>query len=548
MVFPLASHLGTNYCPTDEELPEIKALLIQPALRLKRVDDEIAVLQKAIDKLADERESLTTYLDGYNALLSPVRRLPLDVIQEIFLACTPTHRNCVMSALEAPVLLGRICSSWRSIALSTPRLWARLHVVEPGPPSFGSINPILVETTGSKSAAKAAQRLDQVKAWLGRSGQCPLSISLHSQSEGFISSPSFLQELISFSRRWQHVDFTLSPGTLNSISHLTEMDVPLLESVKLSHHYHSLSATLQLEHFRIFRAPRFSSFRLVGNNFVGRDIEAMPLRWNQLTVLEMTGSTWQSSVTSGIALRILRQCPELRICQLSVNDNELDLDGHAPGPIVELRSLLTFRLQSHVMESSLVGLLDRLSLPELRYFSLHASGAHGPLSLAEIFARWAQLERLEISGNTFSKSSLLDSIRNLPDTLKHLAIHDALQASSSPLDDDVLALLTEVSAPCPALETLLLNYCTNISDEALLLFITARMSSESKANLTCVRVTFQRSITLDILPSLQPFVSRGLDLSITHIPILVHEVESSPWQGLSDNALPDPWSPYFSQF
>ncbi|KAJ7764308.1 hypothetical protein B0H16DRAFT_1526680, partial [Mycena metata] len=429
--------------------------------------------------------SLTTYLNGYNALLSPIRRLPLDVMQEIFLACTSTHRNCVMSALEAPVLLGRICSSWRSIALSTPRLWARLHVVEPGSPSFGSINPILVETLGSKSAAKAAQRLDQVKA---------------------NSSPSPAAG---------NIDFTLSPGTLNSILHLTEMDVPLLESVKLSHHYHSLSATLQLEHFRIFRAPRFSSFRLVGNNFGGRDIEAMPLRWNQLTVLEMTGSTWQSS---------------LHICQLSVNDNELDLDGHTPGPIVEWKSLLTLRLQSHVMESSLVGLLDRLSLPELLHFSLHASGAHGPLSLAEIFARWAQLERLEISGNTFSMSSLLDSIRSLPDTVKHLAIHNALQASSFPLDDDVLALLTEVSAPCPALETLLLNYCTNISDEALLLFITARMS-----------ITLRRSRMLNILPSLQPFVSRGLDLSITHIPALVHEVKSSPWQGLGDNALfPDP--------
>ncbi|KAF8213696.1 hypothetical protein K438DRAFT_1105548 [Mycena galopus ATCC 62051] len=30
------------------------------------------------------------------------------------------HRNCVSSASEAPILLGRICSSWRAISLSTP--------------------------------------------------------------------------------------------------------------------------------------------------------------------------------------------------------------------------------------------------------------------------------------------------------------------------------------------------------------------------------------------------------------------------------------------
>jgi hypothetical protein len=33
--------LGTNYCPTSEELLEIEALLVEPDLRLKRLDDEI---------------------------------------------------------------------------------------------------------------------------------------------------------------------------------------------------------------------------------------------------------------------------------------------------------------------------------------------------------------------------------------------------------------------------------------------------------------------------------------------------------------------------
>ncbi|KAJ7140918.1 hypothetical protein C8R44DRAFT_603871, partial [Mycena epipterygia] len=110
----------TNYCPTDEEITEIQSLIIEPTLRLQRLDDEIADLQKVIDKLAEERASLGAYGEAHKALISPVRRLPLDVIQEIFVACIPTHRNCVMSAREAPVLLGHICSSWRETSLSTP--------------------------------------------------------------------------------------------------------------------------------------------------------------------------------------------------------------------------------------------------------------------------------------------------------------------------------------------------------------------------------------------------------------------------------------------
>ncbi|KAJ6602106.1 hypothetical protein B0H10DRAFT_1757678, partial [Mycena sp. CBHHK59/15] len=115
--------LGTNCCPQDKEIAEIETLLIGPALRLKCLDDEITYLQKALEKLTEEHDRLGAYVDTHKALISPVRQLPLDILQEIFVACIPTHRNCVMHATEVPVLLGRICSSWRIISLSTPRLW-----------------------------------------------------------------------------------------------------------------------------------------------------------------------------------------------------------------------------------------------------------------------------------------------------------------------------------------------------------------------------------------------------------------------------------------
>ncbi|KAJ7785657.1 hypothetical protein B0H16DRAFT_1247991, partial [Mycena metata] len=169
MTSPFTSRLGTNYCPLDEEVLEIQRLLVEPLSRLKGIDDKIAELQKTIDELTQERDSVSTYVETHKALLSPLRRLPLDIIQEIFIACLPTHRNCVMSAVEVPVLLGRICSSWRALSLSTPRLWARLHIAEPDPPGHWQ-TPIY--------AAQYMQRIANTIAWLGRSGICPLSISL----------------------------------------------------------------------------------------------------------------------------------------------------------------------------------------------------------------------------------------------------------------------------------------------------------------------------------------------------------------------------------
>ncbi|KAJ7646476.1 hypothetical protein FB45DRAFT_712843, partial [Roridomyces roridus] len=50
-------------------------------------------------------------VDSHTALVSYPRRLPVDIVREIFVACLPAHRNAVMSAQEAPLLLSRICSA-----------------------------------------------------------------------------------------------------------------------------------------------------------------------------------------------------------------------------------------------------------------------------------------------------------------------------------------------------------------------------------------------------------------------------------------------------
>ncbi|KAJ7162283.1 hypothetical protein C8R46DRAFT_1104106, partial [Mycena filopes] len=88
----------------------------------------VAELQQAIDKLTEERVAVCTYMDAHKALVSPARRLPVDIIPEIFMACLPTDRNCVMSARRR-----LFCSGASTIFLSIPRLWSsRLHnIAEP---------------------------------------------------------------------------------------------------------------------------------------------------------------------------------------------------------------------------------------------------------------------------------------------------------------------------------------------------------------------------------------------------------------------------------
>ncbi|KAJ7441730.1 hypothetical protein FB451DRAFT_1150497 [Mycena latifolia] len=529
MSSPFTSKLGTNYCPQDDELAQIQTLLIEPTLRLKRLDDEIAELQRALDKLAEERAGLSAFVKAHRALLSPVRRLPLDIIQEIFIACLPTHRNCVMSAEEAPVLLGRICSSWRTISLSTPRLWCRLHIVEPEY-TYHAI---------SLSQEKLAQRLETTATWLGRSGQCALSISLscssHTDTDRGVQN-LFLRTLVPFVSRWEHIAFKTTPSALSTLSQLDAADAPLLKSVAMKEFY-------QFESEDIKNSAQWGPWGLLGGSTLFRFSVALsnfkpleaPLPWAHLRHLSISQGIRPNAhaFSSDAALRLLAQCPELRTCVLFVHDDpeaEANASIRPSEHILERSFLHTFELVvSSRSPPALRRFLDRLAMPELRHFKLRADFvADSEISYTSFLAA-TRLETFDINMSAISGSSPEDVCRGLPSTVMKVQIADfcALPAQTYP---EILSLLSDTdSAPCcPGLQELCLSRCWSVSDARLLQFITSRMAG---GRLKRVSGDFRRNLEFDIRLDLHPFIELGLRVDLTYREPPV--VRFSPWQGLS---------------
>ncbi|KAF9009944.1 hypothetical protein BDQ17DRAFT_1225776, partial [Cyathus striatus] len=120
---PFQQRLGTNYIPSVDETRQIREFLAASDKDVRRIDNEIDQLRKQLDLLQEKRSKILDIAEQHRALISHTRKLSRDVLEGIFLACLPTDRNPCMSAAEAPMLLTRICSSWRAIAHSTPRLW-----------------------------------------------------------------------------------------------------------------------------------------------------------------------------------------------------------------------------------------------------------------------------------------------------------------------------------------------------------------------------------------------------------------------------------------
>ena len=241
----LRPHLTTlsrhNNLPSKSELQETFELLSKSQEDLLQVDTEI-------QRLKEKRADIQRSIDTYNIILSPARRL---ILREIFYQCLPDDRNPILSATEAPMLLTRICSIWRSIALTSPLIWSRLHISLPGNPSLSSgIGAPLSSTTIGKRYQVFSKvmelRCRVVKDWLTRAGTCPLSISL-SYPMGFIEAvdasvenreaydvtlPLF-QQILSFSHRWKHVELSMPFSIYKKLESLISGDsLPLLNSLR----------------------------------------------------------------------------------------------------------------------------------------------------------------------------------------------------------------------------------------------------------------------------------------------------------------------------
>ncbi|CAK5266525.1 unnamed protein product [Mycena citricolor] len=219
-----AAGLDTNSIPSECQLEHPQSLIAQSRNGMTSISHPIA-------QTTSEEAKGTAYLLGHEASLPPVVRMPDDVIREIFLACMPEDRNCAMRASEAPLLLGRVCSAWRSIAYSTPRLWSKLHVDAPRTPG-----PLGTRGRWEVYRRKWAVRADVIRTWLGRSGEVPLSLSFKTfdDADGSPHGSAHIEPLMSLARRWADVDFKVNRDELARLAEIQVGDVPKLERVKVT--------------------------------------------------------------------------------------------------------------------------------------------------------------------------------------------------------------------------------------------------------------------------------------------------------------------------
>lgn len=154
----------------------VKQLLAEEQERLTHLLEELAQSPTIVETQAWKYVTSRSIITTYKAILSPIRRLPSEIICEIFLILTGSRRfgNVVLDfirkkqrfshrAYADPLLICHICPSWRRISLGYSTLWTNIHIYFTPRNSIDALN---VMTT-----------------WLDRINSNPSSIKLYAENE-----------------------------------------------------------------------------------------------------------------------------------------------------------------------------------------------------------------------------------------------------------------------------------------------------------------------------------------------------------------------------
>ena len=217
----------------------------------------------------------------------PINQLPCEILAQIFSNCVPDKTNVpIFSRNNAPLLLCRVCSSWRELALATPKMWTVVGIIIRDPDADPSTYSQVINT------------------WLKRSGTLPLTLYLGQVSLLYDvplsrTKPGLIKAILSVfythSSRWEDVTLTLYESPKLSLPRLGKL--PLLRTFRLSGRWE-----------KRIRLPFSETPRLTRLSWPCplKASSSPQIPWSQISNLDiLTGMTLFS------ASEMIRLCPQL---------------------------------------------------------------------------------------------------------------------------------------------------------------------------------------------------------------------------------------------
>nr|GAT54599.1 predicted protein [Mycena chlorophos] len=247
-----ASHtidiLRSNSPPTDQQRAESRPVLNRLQNESNAISDELRRLKVTVARLNAEARCwrmlqgrLDASMETYRSIVSPIRRMPDEILAEIFTQCVAQDRHPLSSDHSFSLLrIVRVCRRWRAVAFASPRLWRHIN------------DDCHIRHAGIDAAyiLPSSAIIQRCRLHLQHSGHhIPLSITCFfpfdadflfdeledEEAEQEVDDISnFLDELFPTSARWQSLNLRYNPAELQGFADRArehDAQFPLLETV-----------------------------------------------------------------------------------------------------------------------------------------------------------------------------------------------------------------------------------------------------------------------------------------------------------------------------
>ncbi len=275
-----------------------------------------------------ESAILETAADSHLVLSpSPFQNMPEDVLREICIAFIGADFPTLASrVLPLPYKLMHISSELRRIVLTTPSIWASIHIQLAenrfAPPTKQLFTALVCEA----------------RKWFARAGCLPLNISVENLNNRYPAPRNddepaidpahiLLDFLLSLSHRWRsiHLSCSLLHTLITGVVALTAADVPQLRSISL--HFEFNTDVLSNSDFLTIPTMEHLTLKIRwGHSF------DFTVDWTLLTSLTLGGCRRRSHPSATEIAGILQRTRHLSFCDISIGDCYITNTNH-PGEI-----------------------------------------------------------------------------------------------------------------------------------------------------------------------------------------------------------------------
>ncbi|KAK7457152.1 hypothetical protein VKT23_010452 [Stygiomarasmius scandens] len=304
--------------PSTAEIGHITREILDAEKDVFDYEQEIARLEELVRCFKEKQDDLKQHINHCKVYLSPIRRLPTEIMSEIFLLCQDkdtssrddgqfrepmeiSKRIYRQSKCLTALTLSWVCKLWNDIALSTPRLWCRFSLYINRHCNFGRLYQLL-------------------ETYIVRSKQIPLSfdVGIYTRDD---ACRSVLQLLMDQCHRWFNTSWDLESVSENArILFSVEKDLPLLSDLVLDAADDDIIYNIFTGAYNIQKMAIQNSSTLPLNSF----------HWDQLFDLRIEEAEHDEMGVVSLARTLAENCSRLRSLYLKPSCHLLNAPDDLP--------------------------------------------------------------------------------------------------------------------------------------------------------------------------------------------------------------------------